>query len=116
MSTESEIRITVALDENKVPDTMTWYASEDGDAGEITAALISLWDPADQNTLKIDLWTKEMKLDDMKQFFHQTLLTMADTFDRATGEAQMAQDIRDFTQYFGTKMGLIEPNGQDGAG
>lgn len=112
MSDESEIRIKVALDENKVPDTMSWLATEDGDGGACDAALISLWDAKERNTLKIDLWTKEMQLDDMKQFFHQTLLTMADTFERATGEAQMATDIRDFTQYFGTKMGIIEPNGQ----
>ncbi len=108
MSAESEIRIKVELDENKVPDTMSWLATEDGDGGACSAALISLWDAKEKNTLKIDLWTKEMQLDDMKQFFHQTMLTMADTFERATGENQMATDIRDFTQYFGVKMGIID--------
>lgn len=113
MASESTITIKVQLDDNKVPEALAWEASEDGDGGPANAALMSFWDSKDSTTLKIDLWTKEMKLDEMKQFFHQTLLSMADTFDRATGEAQMAQDIRDFTQYFGTKMGIIEPNGQE---
>jgi hypothetical protein len=28
-----------------------------------------------------------MTVDEMKQFFHQSLLTMADTFEKATGES-----------------------------
>ena len=57
--------------------------------------------------MKIDLWTKEMKVDEMKKFFHQTFLALADTFERATGEDKMAGDMRDFCEYFAEKMKLI---------
>jgi hypothetical protein len=30
--------------------------------------------------MRIDLWTKEMPVDEMKIFFHQTLVAMSDTF------------------------------------
>jgi gliding motility-associated protein GldC len=36
--------------------------------------------------MRIDLWTKEMPVDEMKIFFHQTLVAMSDTFHRATGD------------------------------
>jgi len=59
--------------------------------------------------MRMDLWTKEMLVDEMKMFYHQTLLTMADTFERATGEAEMSQDLRDFCDYFAERL-QIKPN------
>ncbi len=100
----SEIRFTVHLDEHQVPEHIEWRA-QDGDAeSSCKATMISLWDEREQNTLRIDLWTKEMKLDEMKAFFHQNLLTMADTFERATGEKEMAGHMRAFGKYFGEEM------------
>ena len=69
--------------------------------------MIALWDAKENNTLRIDLWTKDMMVDEMKQFYHQCLLSMADTFDRATGEAETAKEMRGFAQHFGEKMELI---------
>ena len=56
----------------------------------------------------IDLWTKDMLIDDMKQFFHQTLISMANTFERATNEDKIVGDMKDFCDYFAEKMGLKE--------
>jgi gliding motility-associated protein GldC len=56
----------------------------------------------------MDLWTKEMSVEEMKQFFHQTLLTMADTFERATGDTRITGDMRDFCYYFAERMNLLE--------
>jgi gliding motility-associated protein GldC len=47
---------------------------------EAKAVMLSVWDSKAKESLRIDLWTKEMPVDEMKIFFHQTLVTMSDTF------------------------------------
>ena len=63
----------------------------------------------DQNTMRIHLWTRQMLVDEMTKFFHQNLVTMSDTFQKATNEEQMAGDMRDFCEYFAEKMQLVGP-------
>ncbi len=104
----SEISIKVALDENNVPEKLNWSATQaDIDNKPCKAMLLSVWDGNDQNALRIDLWNKEMSVEEMKMFFHQTLVTMADTFERATGEEKICGDMRDFCFYFAEKMKLV---------
>lgn len=103
----SEIKFNVELDENHVPEKMTWTSSDNKETGECDAALISIWDKKEKNTLKIDLWTKEMTTDDMKILYHQTLLTMSDALERSTGEDKMAYQMREFARYFGEEMGIL---------
>jgi gliding motility-associated protein GldC len=50
---------------------------------EAKAMILSVWDKDEQNAMRIDLWTKEMQVDEMKQFVHQTILTLADSFEKA---------------------------------
>jgi len=110
---KSEITITVGMDENRVPETLSWDASDGGITNEkAKAMMLSIWDEASNDTLRIDLWTKDMLMDDMKRFFHQTFLAMADSFERATNETSMAADMRDFALHFAEKMDLITKNGQ----
>src|SRR6187399_2502776 len=81
----SEIKFLVELDENRVPEKLTWSAQDGGvEQEEAKAMMLSIWDSKAQETLRIDLWTKDMPVDEMKVFFHQTLVAMADTFHRAT--------------------------------
>jgi gliding motility-associated protein GldC len=100
----SEIRLTVQLDENNVPERIGWEAEDGAMKSASKAVLLSLWDEQEKNTLRIDLWTKEMTVEEMKAFFHQNILTMADTFERATGEGKMAAQMRDFAAYFAEHM------------
>lgn len=104
----STISIEVGLNENNVPQEMHWSA-EDGKVNreEARAMLLSLWDPRSKNTMKVDLWTTEMTVDEMKIFFHQTLLTMADTFEKATGETNIVEDLRDYCMHFADKMNIM---------
>lgn len=105
---ESEIRFKVALDANKVPETISWSASDGGvNEAAAKALMLAIWDEKEKTTLRIDLWNKEMTVDEMKQFFHQCLLTMSDTLVKATNEEAMAGDMKDFAHYFAEKMGLI---------
>ena len=104
----SNINIKVTLDENRVPEELSWSAEDGGvENEEAKAMMLSVWDPNQKETLRIDLWTKDMPLDDMKQFFHQTLLTMADTFEKATGENLISEDLRDYCYHFAEKMDIL---------
>jgi len=107
---KKEISITVELDENDVPTSIDWNATDKEGEGidNCRAMILSMWDPEQEDTLRLDLWTKEMTVEEMKIFFHQTLVTMADTFQNATEEEGMAEDMRDFTSYFADKMEILQ--------
>lgn len=105
----SAVNFTIHLDENKIPEKLEWTAKDGGvDKEETKAIFITVWDAKKKETLKMDLWTKDMPIDEMKQFFHQTLLSMADTFKRATDDDKMTATMRDFAGYFAEKLELIE--------
>ena len=103
----SEIKFEVGLDENKVPEEISWSAKEGGINNEASKAImISVWDHKKKDTLRMDLWTKDMPIDEMKQFFHQTLVAMSDTFYRATQDEKMTATMKDFCDYFAEKLEL----------
>jgi gliding motility-associated protein GldC len=104
----SEINVFIGLNENNLPLGIKWNASDAGtDNNPAKAMFLALWDHQSNNTMKIDLWTKDMSVEEMKQFFHQTLLTMADTFERATGEKNITEDLRDYCYHFADKMNIL---------
>jgi gliding motility-associated protein GldC len=104
---KSEIKFFVELDDNKVPEKLSWTAEDGGiEAEDSKAIMLSIWDHQAKETMRIDLWTKDMPVDEMKIFFHQTLVAMADTFQRATTDEKMADTMRDFCEYFAEKLEL----------
>lgn len=106
-TTTSEIKFLVELDDNRIPERLTWTAQDGGvDNEEAKAMMVSLWDAKAQETLRIDLWTKDMPVDEMKLFFHQTLVAMSDTFERATNDEKMTATMKDFCDYFAEKLEL----------
>ncbi len=107
---QSEIKFTITLDDNKIPQKIDWSASDANKESTSKAVMIALWDAEEKNTLRIDLWTKDMLVDEMKQFYHQNLLSMADAFERATGEAEAARAMRNFAQEFGERLNLVMKN------
>ena len=106
---QSTITIDVALDENRIPQTIRWNATESSaDQAKIAKAMmLAFWDGADKTALRVDLWTKDMMVDEMTDFFYQTLLTMADTFEKATGENLITEDLRDYCHHFAEKMEIL---------
>ena len=109
MTKTSKITIDVTTNENNVPESINWSA-EDGGVENLAAKaiILSLWDKKDQNAMRIDLWDKEMTVEEMKQFFHQTLVAMSDTFNRATDDEKMTATMKDFCDYFAEKMELTK--------
>jgi len=105
----SKIELNVELDENRVPEKIHWTAQDGGITNEeAKAMMLSVWDPKKQETLRIDLWTKDMPVDEMKLFFHQTLVTMSDTYLRATQDEKMTATMKDFCDYFAEKLELVK--------
>jgi len=102
MSTKSTIHIDVLMDANRVPETIVWQASDTGaeNAQKAKALMLSFWDGADKAALRIDLWTKDMMVDEMADFFYQTLMTMADTYGRATSHQEIVTDMKKFAHDF----------------
>ena len=104
---KSTIEVNVETDENNIPENLTWSAQDGGvENEEAKAVMLSLWDHKNQETLRIDLWTKDMPMDEMKKFFHQTLVTMSDTYYRATNDEKMTETMKDFCDYFAEKLDL----------
>ena len=109
MSRESEINFKIKLDENQVPESIEWVAegSEKDGQNFSKAVMLALWDQSENNTLRIDLWTKQMMVDEMKKFTCQNIITMADSFERSTGETAVAEEIREFGKKIAVKMGVL---------
>lgn len=109
----STIKIKVGLDEKNVPVRMKWE-SDGGPNGltknECKAMLLALFDKDTKDTMKIDLWTNEMQVVEMDRFFFQTLRAMADTYFKATQNAELASAMQQFVQYFGEKTQILPPS------
>ncbi|MDT3405638.1 gliding motility protein GldC [Mucilaginibacter terrae] len=106
----AEIKLIVDLDDNNVPEKITWEStdSENKDAVPVKSFMLALWDHNYKNTMRIDLWTKDMPVDEMKKFFFETLQTMGDSFLRATGEKNIVEDLRDYCAHFAEKMEITK--------
>jgi gliding motility-associated protein GldC len=108
--TTSTITIDVRLDADKVPQDIEWRAeaSSAHDPQKAKAMLVAFWDAVDKSALRIDLWTKEMMVDEMADFYYQVFVTMADTFKRATNNEVLVSDIKVFAKKFHSKFVEME--------
>lgn len=102
MAKTSEIKIEITVDEEKIPEKINWQASDSNAdmQNEARAMLLSFWDPADKTALRIDLWTKKMMMDEMAEFLYQTMMGLADTYERATQYSDHAQEMKQFAGGF----------------
>lgn len=105
MNAKSTINIRIALDEEKMPDTIEWNAPDGGvdNYQQAKAFLLGLWDGEEKSALRIDLWTKKMMVDEMNDFYYQTFMGMAETYTRATKNAALADEIREYAKVFHKK-------------
>src|SRR3954471_18886153 len=104
----TEIKFKVTVDENNLPTNIQWEAPDAGDKSECKSMMIALWDSKENNTLRIDLWTKEMMVDEMKKFYHQNVMTLTDTYVRATGDEATAAKVKSLFQEIGKETGVLK--------
>lgn len=107
---ESKITVDVLLDPNRVPQSISWAATEStaNEPQKANAMMLNLWDGKDKTALRIDLWTKEMMVDEMADFYFQTMMGMADTFQRSTGQTELVNEMKAFAQQFYKKFQEIQ--------
>ncbi len=109
MIEKNQIILEVILDHDKVPSKIHWRANDGPGAGtlqEVKAFLLSLYDGEHGDTLKIDLWTKDMQVNEMDRMVFFTIKSLADTYLKATNNKEIATDIRRFGDYFAEKTQL----------
>jgi gliding motility-associated protein GldC len=108
----SQIRFNVMLDKENLPVQIQWDADDADVEGkqEAKAVLLSLWDGLQQNALRIDLWTKDMNVEEMNLFMFQTISTLGDTYERATNNKELADEIREFGHHFGHATDVFGPD------
>ena len=115
---KEKLTIDVLMDDNLIPESIEWKSSQENKPSQAaSAALIYFWDAKKSETFNLDLWTKEMSVEEMNKMMFQTLMTLANTYERATSEDQMANAMRDFGQFFGERTEILPKSGKfDGDG
>jgi gliding motility-associated protein GldC len=108
MNKKSEIHITVELNENNLPVKMSWTSSENNESGDCKSFFLALWDAKEQTSLHLNLWTKDMNVDEMRQFVHQMLLNQSDTLKKATGDEALAATLYDYSHEYAIKSGILK--------
>ncbi len=113
MSRTAEIKLNVDLDGDNLPTRIEWQASEGQENGPVLcqSMMLSVWDNENKTTAAIDLWIKDMTIDDMNLYFYQVIHKMADTYLRATKNVDMAKSIHEFGEGFGETLGLVSRSG-----
>ena len=98
---KQSIKFEIELDENKLPLNIEMQASEGAsNESNLKALMLSAWAAKTKETLRIDLWTKDMPVNDMLIMYHQTMMGMASTLERATGQDKLADALRDYCAFF----------------
>lgn len=107
---KSDIIISVELDDRNHPEKIHWQAEGSGMQGmnSCKSIMLSIFDKADSGTLRIDLWTKEMRVDEMQQFIYETMQSMANTYHNATNDKESADKLRSMATQFGAETGLLK--------
>jgi gliding motility-associated protein GldC len=102
---KSNINIQIELDEDKMPEIIEWNAPDGGVDGfqKAKAMLLGLWDGQEKSALRIDLWTSKMMVDEMNDFFYQSLMGMSESYLRATRNEALAEEMKQFAKTFHKK-------------
>ena len=110
MSNKSEIKFLIQLDDKKMPEKIKWQADDADFKGmkESKTMMLSLWDKKDKVTLGIDLWTKDMLVDDMNLHFYQMILKLGDTYRKAASDTETAKMFDTFASEFADKLKLFK--------
>lgn len=92
---KSEIKLEVELDKDNIPERIVWDADDKDQPGpsETKSVSLSMWDHTTKNTLRIDLWSKDMPVDDMKRFYIDCIGGLAQSVLNATGDEYMSDEL-----------------------
>ena len=99
------IKINIGLDDNLIPESIEWENSDaEGNPSIVKSIFISGWDEKQQSSMVFNVWTKEMRVDEMHHLYVQSLISLTDGFQRATGNKFIHEDMRNFLKQFESKI------------
>ena len=102
------LKFEVELDENNLPENIQMVGHQlDKDEVNLKALMIAAWDAQKKETLRVDIWTKDMPVHDMFILYHQNMMGMATSLDKSTGEGELAEALRDYCAFFAEKTKII---------
>ena len=106
---KSKLTFDLELDDNNVPKKIIMNSSDNQAENVLLKSLmIAAWDQKTKETLIVPLWTKDMMVNEMFIMFHQTLMSMANTLSKSTGQDKLAGALRDYCEFFAQETKIIE--------
>ncbi|MGY8987384.1 MAG: gliding motility protein GldC [Flavobacteriales bacterium] len=107
--TKSTLTFDLELDENNVPTKIVMHSSDkQAENINLKSVMIAGWDEKTKETLRVDLWTKDMMVDEMFIMYHQTLMSMANTLEKSTGHDKLAGALKDYCEFFAEQTKIID--------
>ena len=106
----SEIKIKVDKDEKNIPESIKWTAT-DAPKGEheynAKAMFLSFFDKDYRDTMRMELWTKDMQIQEMDRLVYYSLNSLADSYFKATSNKELAEHMRQFARFFGEQTEIL---------
>ena len=106
---KSKLTFDLELNDNNVPKKIIMNSS-DNQAEDVLlkSVMIAAWDEKTKETLMVPLWTKDMMVNEMFIMYHQTLMSMANTLSKSTGQDKLAGALRDYCEFFAQETKIIQ--------
>ena len=102
------LKFEVELDENNLPNSIKMLEEKASNSSiDLKALMIAGWDAKRKETLRVDIWTKDMPVNDMFIMYHQNMMGMASSLDKSTGQNKLANALRDYCDFFAKETKIL---------
>lgn len=102
------LKFEVELDENNLPNSIKMLEEKASNSSiDLKALMIAGWDAKRKETLRVDIWTKDMPVNDMFIMYHQNMTGMATSLEKSTGQNKLANALRDYCDFFAKETKIL---------
>lgn len=102
------LKFEVELDENNLPNSIKMLEEKASNSSiDLKALMIAGWDAKRKETLRVDIWTKDMPVNDMFIMYHQNMMGMATSLEKSTGQNKLANALRDYCDFFAKETKIL---------
>mgnify|MGYP000023312271 FL=1 len=102
------LKFEVELDENNLPENINMISDNQGEGNiNLKALMVAAWDATKKETLRVDIWTKDMPVNDMFILYHQNMMSMATSLEKSTGQNKLAEALRDYCGFFAKETKIL---------
>ena len=102
------LKFEVELDENNLPNSIKMLEEKASNSSiDLKTLMIAGWDAKRKETLRVDIWTKDMPVNDMFIMYHQNMMGMATSLEKSTGQNKLANALRDYCDFFAKETKIL---------